>query len=316
MSSARQRAGSRGPSAGRVARGTREGRPGSGRPCASMITHVASCTTDRARGGPRHTFGSLPRASPSGTMLHHAPRAVPRAGAAVQAAGRPQSARGRPSDENRRHNQAADDSSARRCGSARGSQRDDRVRSGTGGVEQLPFGRDAKGAVAYSVPKCQPCQPKPKAPPTAFTFVLCCGEPFDGFCCEYRHHHHTTQSPALNVERSPKPEHEPRRTRIQVSDTIPTMRSSAARGTTPRGTHASPSRRWEGASVPAVAPSGRCRSRRGKRRWAHEARSRSRRHHGNGSPLPRQSAGSRLCGLLGESIEDVIGLQTSRWRWT
>ena len=73
-------------------------------PPASMMTHPASrMTTGRVGGNPcasmraPHTFGSLPRASPSGTMPHHAPKALPTA--AVAATTVPRARRTRRLDE-------------------------------------------------------------------------------------------------------------------------------------------------------------------------------------------------------------------------
>lgn len=70
-------------------------------PQASMMTHAPSRITHATTGKPLvgggHTFGSLPRASPSGTMAHHVPKAAG-AEAGVSAAvvvRRPSSARGR-----------------------------------------------------------------------------------------------------------------------------------------------------------------------------------------------------------------------------
>lgn len=189
----------------------------------SMMTHPPSRTVavaGRVTNAAGHTFGSLPRASPSGTMAHHAPRAQPTP-AATAALQRPRSARARldgaeptgsaasqrpATADNARPQTASRPSSARSEGSTRSSDG-----SRGGGAAASAFAVAAKGGalawrhpedatkprVATKPPKRQELVRAQKAvddadtaskkgAPFAFTLV-CCGDEFEGYCCK-RHH--------------------------------------------------------------------------------------------------------------------------------
>ena len=182
---------------------------------ASMITHDASCTSRRSGAAqPGHSFGTLPRASPSGTMVHHAPRAAPTAAAALGLRLKP--ARTPPAGERQGHPSAsasdsgtpsklgtassksgtisseagARPSSSGRTGhaSSRGSRANGRA-DGAPPAEPAPFGADARGtgpswSRGPQTEAARQPQPRNLAP---FAFVVCCGEPYDGYCCK-RHH--------------------------------------------------------------------------------------------------------------------------------
>uniref|UniRef100_A0A7S2DKI2 Uncharacterized protein n=1 Tax=Haptolina brevifila TaxID=156173 RepID=A0A7S2DKI2_9EUKA len=149
----------------------------------SMITH-ASRTTGHSFAGPGHTFGSLARASASGTMPHHAPRGQPTT--AVAARLRPTSARSTPSMARLEERESAHTEGgrldSRRPASARSSARVERSSAAT--TDFLTFGADAKGSVAYRTARHAAREPKACR---AFAFVACCGEDYDGYCCR-RHH--------------------------------------------------------------------------------------------------------------------------------
>jgi len=136
---------------------------------ASMITH-ASRTIART-GGPGHTFGALPRVSPSGTMAHHAPR--------VATTSRPL-----PSGSGATGGTMSSATSGRSCPTSRPAS----ARAASVQPERRPlptFGANAKGGALPYRPPSQQTVRKPHQPP--FACVSCCGEPFEDYCCK-RHH--------------------------------------------------------------------------------------------------------------------------------
>jgi len=146
----------------------------------SMITH-ASRVAPRTS-GPGHTFGTLPRVSPSGTMAHHVPAA------ATKAPSRPTSAHGGGTSASASGAAAAATS---RPSSARGTSRPGSAAaklttgSSTDSKPLKAFGADAKGAVTYRPPSQPPAK---KSHVAAFAnLVTCCGEAFEDYCCR-RHH--------------------------------------------------------------------------------------------------------------------------------
>ena len=205
----------------------------SGRPAVrgSMMTHPPSRVTPLAVAGKGpaavgHTFGGLPRTSPSGTMAHHASMVpTPAATAALQ---RPRSARARlgggASDSDggsvSSSRPSTADGGACTGGSSRpstgGSSRPSTARSerssdSSGAPATSKFAADAKGGVlawrkpedgtkprvATKPPSRQEIVRQQKAADDAdaavkkgapFAFaVMCCGDEYEGFCCK-RHH--------------------------------------------------------------------------------------------------------------------------------
>ena len=185
--------------------------PPSSRPAArgSMMTHPPSraiAVAGRGRGAnpAGHTFGSLPRASPSGTMAHHAPRALP-VPAAATALQRPKSARARLGGaaeaaraDDKRSGEPKQPSSAR-AGEAPAEAREAEFGAAArgGALAWRPSSADTRPRVA-SRPQTRQQQLREakadaaadaaakKGAPFAFV-VVCCGEEFEGYCCK-RHH--------------------------------------------------------------------------------------------------------------------------------
>jgi hypothetical protein len=144
-------------------------------PVASMITHASRLTPRTS--GPGHTFGALPRVSPSGTMAHHVPpSSAPPRPTSARAASRTPVAEP-PTRPTSARSQAGASVTTRAASQA--------PRDPSTDARPLPvFGADAKGAIAYRPPTAPQAKRRPSS---SFACIECCGEEFDGFCCR-RHH--------------------------------------------------------------------------------------------------------------------------------
>ena len=144
-------------------------------PVVSMITHASRLTPRTC--GPGHTFGALPRVSPSGTMAHHVPpsSAPPRPTSTRAASRTPvEEPPTRPTSARSKAGASVTTRAASRAPSDPSTD-----------ARPLPvFGADAKGAIAYRSPTAPSTK---RRPPFSFACIECCGEEFDGFCCR-RHH--------------------------------------------------------------------------------------------------------------------------------